>query len=140
MAEHEKNGKMLRNIVIGGLIGAAWSLRDSGTRRQVRGKLEKWSESSRNAWHTLKKDPAAFGAAVRDWIEQVREVTEEINDDVKEVIRQLDELKKSSEKTVQSAKKAKAELKEIGGRLKEPADRLTEPKQASENTDAHQQL
>lgn len=137
---HEKKGHMLRNILIGSLVGAVVSLFNKSTRENAKQQASKMKTSSAGFVNTLREDPSQLTNNVRELSSNVRILVNDINEDVRDMMVKVDEIKKNSTRTVQSARQAGDELREIGDKIKHAGDQKNESEEAADNTDVHQQL
>ena len=131
---NEQNSKLLKGIVIGGLIGGALALIDYNTRTKVKNTAVGLKDSSSKMLTEVKKNPgevkdqmiSQFKTAtntLKEAISDAQELYQRVN---KDVYGNIDVLKEISNDALSTAKEARGELGSISSKLKEAGSELTE--------------
>ncbi|MBY6035247.1 hypothetical protein KUV80_01185 [Fictibacillus nanhaiensis] len=132
--EMEQNSKLLKGIVIGGLIGGALALIDYNTRSKVKNTAVGLKDSSNKMITDVRENPGEvkdqmitqFKSAARtlkEAINDAQELYERVNEGVFGNINTLKEISNDAFSTV---KEARGELSHISSKLKEAGTELTE--------------
>lgn len=131
---NEQNSKLLKGIVIGGLIGGALALIDYNTRTKVKNTAVGLKDSSSKMLTEVKENPgevkdqmiSQFKSAtntLKEAISDAQELYQRVN---KDVFGNIDVLKEISNDALSTAKEARGELGSISSKLKEAGSELTE--------------
>lgn len=125
----EKNSKLLKGIIIGGVVGGVLTLLDSTTRNQVKGKAMDLKNSSVDMWGQIRENPQdvknqmiqQFKSAtnsLKDAISEAQGLYERVNDEV------LGKVSDTTNDTISTLKDSKADLKSIGSKVAEAGSEL----------------
>ncbi|MGW6298442.1 YtxH domain-containing protein [Peribacillus butanolivorans] len=123
--ETETNSKLLKGILIGGLVGGALTLLDSNTRNKVKRSAILLKDNSVNMIEQVKENPGEVkeqmvsgvkGATntIKEAINDVETLYENVNEDV---VGKVTEVKDISTDALDSAKGATSELKGISSKV-----------------------
>jgi gas vesicle protein len=137
--ENESNSKLLKGILIGGLVGGALTLLDSNTRNKVKKSATLLKTNSMNVIEKVKENPGEVkeqmisgvkGATdtIKEAISDVETLYETVNE---EVVGKVSEVK-------DSAIDATSELKDIGSKVVVAGTQLKETPANSLKTDNKQ--
>ncbi|WP_057915027.1 hypothetical protein [Peribacillus muralis] len=145
--ETQPNSKLLKGILIGGLVGGALTLLDSTTRNKVKRSAILLKDNSMNMIEQVKENPGEMkeqmvsgvkGATetIKEAINDVENLYENVNEDV---IGKVSEVKDISTNALGTAKEATSELKDIsskvvvaGKQLKETPSQSLKPNKKGE--------
>ena len=130
----EPNSKLLKGILIGGLVGGALTLLDSGTRQKVKRSAKLLKSNSVNMYEQVKQDPTGvkeqmvqgvIGATdtIKEAINDVETLYETVNEDV---VSKVADVKDISTNALDTAKEATGELKDIGSKVADAGTQLKE--------------
>lgn len=128
------NSKLMKGIVIGGIIGGALAMLDSTTRTKVKTKAMDLKDSSANLISEVKENPGdvkdnminQFKSAsntLKEAIKDAQSLYQRVNEDV---FGNMDMVKEVSNEAMSTAKEAKSELADIGSKVKEAGSELME--------------
>ncbi|MFK3961224.1 YtxH domain-containing protein [Guptibacillus hwajinpoensis] len=134
----EKNGKLVKGILVGAIVGGAVAMLDSTTRNKVRSTAGNVKDSSRGFYTRVKENP---GEVKDDWMDRIQSASsvlkeamndaqslyEKVND---EVVDQVNQVKEDSTEVISTAKEAGEDLHEIGSKVKEAGQEVSD---SSEN-------
>jgi gas vesicle protein len=132
--ENGQNSKLLKGIVIGGLVGGALALIDHNTRTKVKSTAVGIKDSSSKMITEVKQNPgdvkdqmiSQFKTAtntLKEAITDAQELYQRLNKDVSGNINMIKEI---SNETFSTAKEARGELNNISSKLKEAGTEITE--------------
>lgn len=139
----ESNSKLLKGIIIGGIVGGALTLLDSNTRNKVKRSAISLKDNSMNMVEQVKANPGEVkeqmvsgvkGATdtIKEAINDVETLYETVNE---EVVGKVSEVKDISTNALDSAKDATSELKDISSKVVVAGKQLKETPAQSLNTD-----
>lgn len=123
--ETQTNSKLLKGILIGGLVGGALTLLDSNTRNKVKRSAVLLKDNSMNMIEQVKENPGEMkeqmvsgvkGATetIKEAINDVETLYETVNEDV---VGKVSEVKDISTDALGTAKDATSELKDISSKV-----------------------
>ncbi|MFD6439536.1 YtxH domain-containing protein [Peribacillus sp. NPDC060186] len=123
--ETKTNSKLLKGILIGGLVGGALTLLDSNTRNKVKRSAILLKDNSVNMIEQVKENPGEVkeqmvsgvkGATntIKEAINDVETLYENVNEDV---VGKVTEVQEISTDALDSAKEATSELKGISSKV-----------------------
>ncbi|MCF7620328.1 MULTISPECIES: hypothetical protein [Bacillaceae] len=123
--ETQTNSKLLKGILIGGLVGGALTLLDSNTRNKVKRSAILLKDNSMNMIEQVKENPGEMkeqmvsgvkGATetIKEAINDVETLYETVNEDV---VGKVSEVKDISTDALGTAKDATSELKDISSKV-----------------------
>ncbi|MGA9288013.1 MAG: YtxH domain-containing protein [Anaerobacillus sp.] len=130
----EKNGKLVKGILVGAIVGGAVAMLDSTTRNKVRSTAGNMKDSSRGFYTRVKENP---GEVKDDWMDRIQSASsvlkeamndaqslyEKVND---EVVDQVNQVKDDSTEVISTAREAGEDLKDIGSKVKEAGHEVSE--------------
>ncbi|TYR78926.1 YtxH domain-containing protein [Priestia megaterium] len=133
----EQNGKLLKGIAIGAVVGGAVAMLDSKTRNKVTSATKDMKDSTMDMVAKVKENPSEVK---NDWQERINTATtilkEAINDAQNlyqkvnnDFSGQVHHIKEESSEILSSAKEVKEDAKEIGSKVKQAGEEV-----ASEST------
>jgi gas vesicle protein len=134
MTADENNSKLLKGILIGGVIGGVFALLDSATRNQVKGRAVDLKDSSKDIWMQVKENPGEvkdqmvtqFKSAadtLKQAITDAQNLYERVNEDV---FGKVNKVMDVSSEAVSAAGEVKGELADIGSKVKEAGSELAD--------------
>ncbi|MFC3883984.1 hypothetical protein ACFOU2_10985 [Bacillus songklensis] len=129
----EKNSKLVKGIIIGGIIGGALSLLDSTTRTQMKDKAVDLKDSSKEIFMNVKENPGEVkdqmvsqfkNAAdmLKQAINDAQNLYERVNE---EVFGKVNKVMDVSGEAMSAASEMKSDLTDIGSKVKEAGSELT---------------
>ena len=121
------NSKLLKGIVIGGMIGGFIAMLDSNTRNKVKDTALTVKDSSMNLISEVKKNPSDVKEQMIDSIKEASQVMKEAINNAQDLYKRLNtdlignvsEVKDITNQTINTAKEAKGEIADIGTKVKE---------------------
>ncbi|GLB59917.1 YtxH domain-containing protein [Cytobacillus sp. NCCP-133] len=127
-----QNSKLMKGIVLGGIIGGALAMLDTQTRTKVKTKAMDLKDTSANLISEVKENPGDVKENVinqfknasntlKDAIKDAQNLYQRVNEDV---FGNMDMVKEVSNEAMSTAKEAKSELAEIGSKVKEAGSEL----------------
>ncbi|WP_273835562.1 YtxH domain-containing protein [Guptibacillus sedimenti] len=131
---NEKNGKLVKGILVGAIVGGAVAMLDSTTRNKVRSSAGTFKDSSKGFYTRVKENP---GEVKDDWMDRIQSASsvlkeamndaqalyEKVNDDV---VDQVNQVKEDSTEVLSSAREASEDLKDIGSKVKDAGQEVTD--------------
>lgn len=125
--KNDQNSKLLKGVLLGGIIGGCLTLLDRGTRNTVKTKATSLKDSSRDMVTYVKENP---NEVKNKMIQQVKSATNTLNEAINDaknlyekvnvnVFGRLEEIREMTNKTISTAKGTKEDLKYIGSKVKE---------------------
>lgn len=141
--ETQTNSKLLKGILIGGLVGGALTLLDSNTRNKVKRSAVLLKDNSMNMIEQVKENPGEMkeqmvsgvkGATetIKEAINDAETLYETVNEDV---VGKVSEVKDISTNALGTAKEATNELKDISSKVVVAGKQLKETPAQSMNSD-----
>ncbi|MGG0790545.1 YtxH domain-containing protein [Peribacillus simplex] len=141
--ETQPNSKLLKGILIGGLVGGALTLLDSNTRNKVKRSAVLLKDNSMNMIEQVKENPGEMkeqmvsgvkGATetIKEAINDVETLYETVNEDV---VGKVSEVKDISTDALGTAKDATSELKDISSKVVVAGKQLKETQSQSLEAD-----
>ncbi len=129
-----QNSKLMKGIVLGGIIGGALAMLDTKTRTKVKTKALDLKDSSANLISEVKENPGDVkenminqfknaSNTLKDAIKDAQNLYQRVNEDV---FGNMDMVKEVSNEAMSTAKEAKSELADIGSKVKEAGSELME--------------
>ncbi|WP_240056639.1 hypothetical protein [Bacillus mesophilum] len=126
-SDQEQNSKLLKGILIGGMIGGALALLDSTTRNKVKDTALGIKETSSKMITEVKENPgevkdqmiSQFKSAsntLKEAISDAQKLYQRVNEDI---FSNMDVVKEVSNDALEVAKDAKHDLKDIGSKVKQ---------------------
>ncbi|KWW13015.1 MULTISPECIES: hypothetical protein [Bacillaceae] len=137
--ETQSNSKLLKGILIGGLVGGALTLLDSTTRNKMKRSAVLLKDNSMNMIEQVKENPGEVkdqmvsgvkGATetIKEAIHDVEALYETVNEDV---VGKVSEVKDISTDALGTAKEATSELKDISSKVVVAGKQLKETPSSS---------
>ncbi|MDQ0220232.1 hypothetical protein [Peribacillus cavernae] len=134
MVDTEKNSKLLKGIILGGIIGGALTLLDSSTRNKVKNTAVDFKDSSMDVFSQVKENPGEMkeqmvtrfkdaSNTLKEAINEAQHLYQIVNDDV---FGKVNEVKGISSDALSTAKEATEEIKEIGSKVADAGSKLTD--------------
>ncbi|KMM36104.1 YtxH domain-containing protein [Guptibacillus hwajinpoensis] len=129
----EKNGKLVKGILVGAIVGGAVAMLDSTTRNKVRSTAGNVKSSSQGFYTRVKENPSEVKD---DWMDRIQSAStvlkeamndaqslyEKVND---EVVDQVNQVKEDSTEVLSTAKEAGEDLKDIGSKVKDAGQEVS---------------
>ncbi|WP_413364042.1 YtxH domain-containing protein [Lysinibacillus sp. 3P01SB] len=130
--ESEENGKILKCMVIGAVIGGALALLDSNTRNKVTATTKNMKDSTMDMYSQVKNNPSDVKNDLQERLKSASSVLKEAIRDAQNLYEKVNEniivpvsiVKEESSEILSSAKEATTDLKEIGGKVKEAGEEV----------------
>lgn len=130
--ESEENGKILKCMVIGAVIGGALALLDSNTRNKVTATTKNMKDSTMDMYSHVKNNPSDVKNDLQERLKSASSVLKEAIRDAQNLYEKVNEniivpvsiVKEESSEILSSAKEATTDLKEIGGKVKEAGEEV----------------
>ncbi|WP_233549492.1 YtxH domain-containing protein [Lysinibacillus yapensis] len=130
--ENEKNGKLLKGVVMGAVIGGAIAMLDSNTRNKVTSKTKNMKESTMDMYSQVRNNPTevkndlqermkSASSVLKEAINDAQNLYAKVNENILEPVNQV---KEESSEILSSAKEASTDLKDIGGKVKEAGEEV----------------
>lgn len=130
----ENNSKLLKGIILGGMIGGALTLLDSATRNQVKEKAVGLKDCSKDMFTQVKENPSEvkdqmvsqFKSAadtLKQAISDAQSLYERVNEDI---FGKVNKVMDVSNEAMSAASDVKSELADIGSKVKEAGSELTD--------------
>lgn len=137
----EKNGKLLKGMVVGAVVGGALAMLDKTTRKRVSSRTSNVKDSTMGMVAKVRENPSGVmndwqdrlktaSTVLKDAINDAQSLYEKVNDDV---IDQVNQVKEDSSEIIATTKEAAEELKDIGGKVKEAGEEVTGESTSSVN-------
>ncbi|WP_216824916.1 YtxH domain-containing protein [Bacillus sp. V59.32b] len=141
MENTENNSKLLKGIILGGIIGGALTLLDSSTRNKVKTTAVDLKDSSVDMFSQVKENPGEMkeqmvqrfknaSDTLKEAISEAQNLYQIVNDDV---FGKVNEVKGISTDALNTAKEATGELKEISSKVVEAGSKLTDSSPTTSN-------
>lgn len=130
--ESEKNGKILKCMMIGAVIGGALAMLDSNTRNKVTATTKNMKDSTMDMYSQVKNNPSDVKNDLQERLKSASSVLKEAISDAQNLYEKVNEniivpvsiVKEESSEILSSAKEATTDLKEIGGKVKEAGEEV----------------
>lgn len=125
--EEEINGKLVKGMVFGAIVGGALALLDSNTRQKVAANTKNIKDTTMEMVGQVKNDPSGVKNDLQERMKSAQSILKEaINDAQKlyekvneNIVGQVNQVKEESTDILSTAKEATSDLKDIGGKVKE---------------------
>lgn len=130
--ESEENGKILKCMMIGAVIGGALAMLDSNTRNKVTATTKNMKDSTMDMYSQVKNNPSDVKNDLQERLKSASSVLKEAISDAQNLYEKVNEniivpvsmVKEESSEILSSAKEATTDLKEIGGKVKEAGEEV----------------
>ncbi|MEK4386232.1 YtxH domain-containing protein [Solibacillus sp. FSL W7-1464] len=125
--DNENNGKLLRGMVIGAVIGGALAMLDANTRNKVTETTKNMKDSTMDMYSQVKNNPSEVKDDLQERLKSASSVLKEAISDAQNLYEKVNEniilpvtmVKEESSEILSHAKEATTDLKDIGGKVKE---------------------
>ncbi|WP_175638397.1 YtxH domain-containing protein [Metabacillus schmidteae] len=125
--EEEQNGKLVKGMVWGAVIGGALAMLDSNTRQKVASNTKSLKDNTIEMVGQVKNDPSGVKNDLQERIKSAQSILKDAINDAQnlyekingEIVGQVNQVKEESTDILSTAKEATSELKDIGGKVKE---------------------
>lgn len=132
--KEEKNGKLVKGIVVGAIVGGAVAMLDTTTRQKVKRATGNAVDSSKGFYTNVKENPSEVKNDWMDRIQSASEVLKEAVNDAQslyekvndEVMEQVNQVKEDSSEVISTAKETGEDLREIGSKVKDAGQEVTD--------------
>ncbi|WP_180954586.1 YtxH domain-containing protein [Bacillus sp. V5-8f] len=132
MADTQSNSKLLKGIILGGIIGGAITLLDSSTRSKVKTKAVDLKDTSMDMLTQVKENPTEMkdqmvqrfkdaSETLKEAINEAQKIYQTVNEDV---FGKVNEVKQLSSDAINIAKDATGGIKEVGSKVAEAGTQL----------------
>ncbi|MEK5185308.1 YtxH domain-containing protein [Solibacillus sp. FSL W7-1324] len=126
------NGKLLRGMVIGAVIGGALAMLDSTTRNKVTETTKNMKDSTMDMYSQVKNNPSEVKDDLQDRLKSASSVLKEAISDAQNlyekvntnIIQPVTMVTEESSEILSHAKDATTDLKDIGGKVKEAGEEV----------------
>ena len=130
--ENDNNGKLLRGMIIGAVIGGALSMLDSNTRNKVTETTKNMKDSTMDMYSQVKNNPSEVKDDLQERLKSASSVLKEAISDAQNLYEKVNEniilpvtmVKDESSEILSHAKEATTDLKDIGGKVKEAGEEV----------------
>jgi gas vesicle protein len=140
--EEEKNGKLVKGMVLGAVVGGAIAMLDSTTRQKVTSNTKNMKDSTMSMVGQVKDDPSGVkndlqdrlksaSSVLKEAINDAQNLYEKVNDDI---MGQVNQVKDESTEILSTAKEATSDLKNIGGKVKEAGEEVMDEQNSSQSS------
>ncbi|MFC7688068.1 YtxH domain-containing protein [Ureibacillus sp. GCM10028918] len=130
--ENEKNGKFLKGVVIGAVIGGAIAMLDSNTRNKVTSTTKNMKDSTMEMYSQVKNNPTevkndlqerlkSASSVLKDAISDAQNLYEKVNENI---VGPVTQVKEESGDILSIAKEVTSDIKDIGGKVKEAGEEV----------------
>ncbi|WP_053365113.1 hypothetical protein [Bacillus sp. FJAT-27245] len=142
-SENEKNSKLLKGIVIGGVIGGVLTLLDSSTRNSLKETAVDLKNTSKNMFTEVKQNPTEVKDQMVSQFQQASNVLKEAIADAQRLYDRLNndlfgkvaDVKDISKDALDTVMGFKGEVKEIGSKVAEAGSELKAAAPTGSGTD-----
>ncbi|WP_342573076.1 YtxH domain-containing protein [Solibacillus sp. FSL K6-1781] len=130
--ENDNNGKLLRGMIIGAVIGGALSMLDSNTRNKVTETTKNMKDTTMDMYSQVKNNPTEVKDDLQERLKSASSVLKEAISDAQKLYEKVNEniilpvtmVKDESREILSHAKEATTDLKDIGGKVKEAGEEV----------------
>lgn len=130
--ENENNGKLLKGMMIGAVIGGALTLLDSNTRNKVTSATKNMKDSTMGMYSQVKNNPSEVKNDLQERLKSASSVLKEAISDAQNLYEKVNEniivpvsvVTDESSDILSSAKEVTTDLKDIGGKVKEAGEEV----------------
>ena len=132
--EGEENGKILKCMMIGAVIGGALAMLDSNTRNKVTATTKNMKDSTMDMYSQVKNNPSDVKNDLQERMKSASSVLKEAISDAQSLYEKINEniivpasmVKEESSEILSSAKEVTTGLKDIGGKVKEAGEEVVD--------------
>ncbi|MER2007210.1 MAG: YtxH domain-containing protein [Psychrobacillus sp.] len=140
--EEEKNGKLLKGLVVGAVIGAAIAMLDSNTRNKVTSTTKNVKDSTLDMYSQVRNNPGevkndlqerlkSASTVLKDAINDAQSLYEKVNENI---LAPVSQVKEDSSGIISSAKEITSDIKEISGKVKEAGEEVVDGSNGNNHT------
>lgn len=130
--ENDNNGKLLRGMIIGAVIGGALSMLDSNTRNKVTETTKNMKDTTMDMYSQVINNPTEVKDDLQERLKSASSVLKEAISDAQKLYEKVNEniilpvtmVKDESSEILSHAKEATTDLKDIGGKVKEAGEEV----------------
>lgn len=130
--ENDNNGKLLRGMIIGAVIGGALSMLDSNTWNKVTETTKNMKDTTMDMYSQVKNNPTEVKDDLQERLKSASSVLKEAISDAQKLYEKVNEniilpvtmVKDESSEILSHAKEATTDLKDIGGKVKEAGEEV----------------
>lgn len=130
--ENDNNGKLLRGMIIGAVIGGALSMLDSNTRNKVTETTKNMKDTTMDMYSQVKNNHTEVKDDLQERLKSASSVLKEAISDAQKLYEKVNEniilpvtmVKDDSSEILSHAKEATTVLKDIGGKVKEAGEEV----------------
>lgn len=138
---NEKNGKLLKGMMIGAVIGGALTMLDSNTRNKITATTKNMKDSTMDMYSQVKNNPSEVKDDLQERLKSASSVLKEAIRDAQNLYEKVNEnilfpvsvLKEESSEILSSAKEVTTDIKEIGGKVKEAGEEVMDGSNGQSN-------
>lgn len=139
--ENEKNGKLIKGMMIGAVIGGALAMLDSNTRNQITTTTKNMKDSTVDMYSKVRNNPSEVKDDLQERLKSASSVLKEAISDAQDLYEKVNEnilfpvsmLKEESSEILSNAKEVTTDLKEIGGKVKEAGEEVMDNSNGQSN-------
>ena len=140
--EEEKNGKLIKGLVVGAVIGAAIAMLDSNTRNKVTSTTKNVKDSTLDMYSQVRNNPVevkndlqerlkSASTVLKDAINDAQSLYEKVNENI---LGPVSQVKEDSSGIISSAKEITSDIKEISGKVKEAGEEVVDGSNGNNHT------
>ncbi|WP_223700071.1 YtxH domain-containing protein [Sutcliffiella deserti] len=130
--ENEKNGKLLKGVVMGAVVGGAIAMLDSNTRNKVTSTTKNMKDSTMDMYSQVRNNPSGVKSDLQERLNSASSVLKEAINDAQSlyekvntnILGQANQVKEDSTDILSTAKEVTSEIKDIGGKVKEAGEEV----------------
>jgi gas vesicle protein len=138
---NEKNGKLLKGVVMGAVIGGAIAMLDSNTRNKVTSTTKNMKDSTMDMYSQVRNNPKEVkndlqerlntaSSVLKEAINDAQNLYEKVN---KNILGPVNQVKEDSSDILSNAKEVTTDLKDIGGKVKEAGEEVVDVSNGQSN-------
>lgn len=139
--DNENNGKLIKGMMIGAVIGGALAMLDSSTRNQITATTKNMKDSTMDMYSKVKNNPSEVKDDLQERLKSAASVLKEAISDAQNLYEKVNEniinpvsmLKEDSSEILSNAKEVTTDLKEIGGKVKEAGEEVMDDSKGQSN-------
>jgi|GEM_PF-6257620 len=120
MEAYPRRSKLGKFMFVGGLVGAAVSLLDRGTRMTVMRGLRSAKNGSVKLYQSMKNDPSSVSSYIRTKADNIKMTAQEISEDLTEIADKMNGVTISSKQAYQYAMETGSDISKITHKLCHP--------------------
>ncbi|GGE45234.1 hypothetical protein GCM10011391_25080 [Pullulanibacillus camelliae] len=120
MEAYPRRSKLGKFMLVGGLVGAAVSLFDRGTRMSVVKGMGATKNGGIKLYQNMKSDPSSVSNYIREKADNIKMTAQEVSKDLTEMADKMNGVTTSSKQAYQYAMETGSEISEIAHKLRHP--------------------